>query len=119
MIFFLFLIFFIFGMIATICGIIKSYGNSWAKVRPGDIVILRNPLGKHISLIAIRDSFFGIRYMPLYKDKNGKIDLSFLHPRSESIGVFFLIIQNFDILRIDKTYRELYERTYAHKFTKS
>lgn len=49
---FLFLFFFILGLTATIYGMIKSYSISWAKVRPGDIVILKDPFGKHISLIA-------------------------------------------------------------------
>mgnify|MGYP007091931532 CR=1 FL=1 len=116
---FLFLLFFILGLTATIYGMIKSYSISWAKVRPGDIVILKDPFGKHISLIAIRESFFGTKFMALCKDKNGNVDLSLLHPRDFTTTSFSLILRNYHITEIDRTYKELYKRAYADKFRKS
>ena len=113
---FLFLFFFILGLTAIIYGIIKSYNVSWAKVRPGDIVILRDPSGKHISLIATRESFFGTKFMALCKDKNGNVDLSLLHPRDSTTTSLSLILRNFNIIEIDITYKELYKRAYADKF---
>lgn len=113
---FLFLFFFILGLTATIYGMIKSYNISWANIRPGDIVILRDPFGKHISLIAIREPFFGTKFMALYKDKNGNVDLSLLHPRDYVTTSLSLILRNYHITEIDRTYRELYKRAYAHKF---
>ena len=113
---FLFLFFFILGLTATIYGMIKSYNISWAKIRPGDIVILRDPFGKHISLIAIRESFFGTKFMALCKDKNGNVDLSLLHPRDCITTSLSLILRNYHITEIDRTYKELYKRAYAHKF---
>lgn len=113
---FLFLFFFILGLTATIYGMIKSYNISWAKVRPGDIVILRDPFDKHISLIAIRESFFGTKFMALCKDRNGNVDLSLLHPRDCTTTSLSLILRNYHIKEIDRTYRELYKRAYAHKF---
>nr|DAD65432.1 MAG TPA: DIM protein [Myoviridae sp. ctA4D8] len=113
---FLFLFFFIFGLTATIYGMIKSYNISWAKIRPGDIVILRDPFGKHISLIAIRESFFGTKFMTLYKDRNGNVDLSLLHPRDCTTTSLSLILRNYHITEIDRTYIELYKRAYAYKF---
>lgn len=112
---FLFLFFFILGLTATIYGMIKSYSISWANIRPGDIVILRDPFGKHISLIAIRESFFGTKFMTLCKDRNGNVDLSLLHPRDFTTTSLSLILRNYQIKEIDRTYRELYKRVYAHK----
>lgn len=112
---FLFLFFFLFGLTAIIYGMIKSYSISWANIRPGDIVILRDPFGKHISLIAIRESFFGTKFMTLCKDRNGNVDLSLLHPRDFTTTSLSLILRNYHITEIDRTYRELYKRVYAHK----
>ena len=116
---FLFLFFFILGLTATIYGMIKSYGISWANIRPGDIVILRDPFGNYISLIAIKESFFGTKFMTLCKDRNGNVDLSLLHPRDFTTTSLSLILRNFHIIEIDRTYRELYKRAYADKFRKS
>lgn len=116
---FLFLFFFIFGLTATIYGMIKSYNISWANIRPGDIVILRDPFGNYISLIAIKESFFGTKLMTLCKDRNGNVDLSLLHPRDCTTTSLSLMLRNFNIIEIDKTYRELYKRAYADKFRKS
>ena len=113
---FLFLFFFLLGLTATIYGMIKSYSISWANIRSGDIVILRDPFGNYISLIAIKESFFGIKFMALCKDKNGNVDLSLLHPRDCTTTSLSLILRNFNIIEIDRTYRELYKRAYAHKF---
>lgn len=113
---FLFLFFFILGLTSIIYGMIKSYNISWAKVRPGDIVILKDPFGNYISLIAIRESFFGTKFMTLYKDRNGNVDLSLLHPRDFTITSLSLILQNYHITEIDRTYKELYKRAYEHKF---
>ena len=113
---FLFLFFFLLGLTATIYGMIRSYNISWANIRPGDIVILRDPFGKHISLIATRESFFGTKFMVLYKDRNGNIDLSLLHPRDCTTTSLSLILRNYHITEIDRTYKELYKRAYADKF---
>lgn len=113
---FLFLFFFILGLTAIIYGMIRSYNISWTKVRPGDIVILRDPLGNYISLIAIRESFFGTKFMTLCKDRNGNVDLSLLHPRDCTTTSLSLILQNYHITEIDRTYKELYKRAYEHKF---
>lgn len=113
---FLFLFFFIIGLTATIYGMIKSYSISWTNIRPGDIVILRDPFGKHISLIAIRESFFGTKFMALYKNRNGNVDLSLLHPRDCTTTSLSLILRNYHIKEIDRTYRELYKRAHAYKF---
>lgn len=113
---FLFLFFFIFGLTAIIYGMIKSYSISWAKVRLGDIVILIDPFGNYISLIAIRESFFGTKFMTLCKDRNGNVDLSLLHPRDFTTTSFSLILRNYHITEIDRTYKELYKRAYEHKF---
>jgi hypothetical protein len=113
---FLFLLFFILGLTATIYGMIKSFNISWAKVRPGDIVILKDPFGNYISLIAIRESFFGTKFMTLCKDKNSNVDLSLLHPRDYTTTSLSLILRNYYITEIDRTYRELYKRAYEHKF---
>ena len=113
---FLLLFFFILGLTAIIYGMIKSYNISWAKVRPGDIVILRDPFGNYFSLIAIRESFFGTKFMALYKNKNGNVDLSLLHPRDSTTTSLSLILRNFNIIEIDRTYKELYKRAYADKF---
>ena len=115
-VFFLFLFFFLFGLTAIIYGMIKSYSISWAKVRPGDIVILRDPFGNYISLIAIKESFFGTKFMALCKDKNGNINLSLLHPRDCTTTSLSLILRNFNIKEIDRTYKELYKRAYEYKF---
>ena len=116
---FLFLFFFLLGLTATIYGMIKSYNISWANIRPGDVVILRDPFGNYISLIAIKESFFDTKFMTLYKDKNGNVDLSLLHPRDFTTTSLSLILRNFNITEIDRTYRELYKRAYADKFRKS
>lgn len=113
---FLFLFFFLFGLTAIIYGMIKSYNISWAKVRPGDIVILKDPFGNYISLIAIRESFFGTKFMALYKDRNGNVDLSLLHPRDFTTTSLSLILRNYYITEIDRTYKELYKKAYADKF---
>lgn len=113
---FLFLFFFILGLTAIIYGMIKSYNISWAKIRPGDIVILKDPFGNYISLIAIRESFFGTKFMTLCKDINGNVDLSLLHPRDFTITSLSLILRNYHITEIDRTYKELYKRAYEHKF---
>lgn len=113
---FLFLFFFILGLTAIIYGMIKSYNISWTKVRPGDIVILRDPFGNYFSLIAIRESFFGTKFMALCKDKNGNVDLSLLHPRDSTTTSLSLILRNYHITEIDRTYKELYKRAYADKF---
>lgn len=113
---FLFLLFFILGLTATIYGMIKSYNISWAKVRPGDVVILRDLFGNYISLIAIRESFFGTKFMTLYKDRNGNVDLSLLHPRDFTTTSLSLILRNYHITEIDRTYKELYKIAYADKF---
>nr|DAY19310.1 MAG TPA: DIM protein [Caudoviricetes sp.] len=112
---FLFLFFFILGLTATIYGMIKSYSISWANIRPGDIVILKDPFGNYISLIAIRESLFGTKFMTLCKDRNGNVDLSLLHPRDCTTTSLSLILRNYHITEIDRTYRELYKRVYAHK----
>lgn len=116
---FLSLFFFLFGLTAIIYGMIKSYNISWANIRPGDIVILRDPFGNYISLIAIRESFFGTKFMTLCKDKNGNVDLSLLHPRDFTTTSLSLILRNYHIKEIDRTYKELYKRAYADKFRKS
>lgn len=113
---FLFLLFFILGLTATIYGMIKSFSISWANIRPGDIVILRDPLGNYYSFIALRESFFGTKFMALCKDKNGNIDLSLLHPKEYTTTSLSLILRNYSVKEIDRTYRELYKRVYAHKF---
>lgn len=113
---FLFLFFFILGLTSIIYGMIKSCNISWAKVRPGDIVILRDPFGNYISLIAIRESFFGTKFMTLCKDRNGNVDLSLLHPRDFTTTSLSLILRNYHITEIDRTYKELYKRAYEHKF---
>ena len=112
---FLFLFFFLLGLTATIYGMIKSYSISWANIRPGDIVILRDPFGNYTSLIAIKESFFGTKFMTLCKDRNGNVDLSLLHPRDFTTTSLSLILRNYHITEIDRTYRELYKRVYAHK----
>lgn len=116
---FLFLFFFILGLTATIYGMIKSYSISWANIRPGDIVILKDPFGNYYSFIALRESFFGTKFMALCKDKNGNIDLSLLHPKEYTTTSLSLILRNFHITEIDRTYKELYKRAYADKFRKS
>lgn len=113
---FLFLFFFILGLTSIIYGMIKSCNISWVKVRPGDIVILRDPFGNYISLIAIRESFFGTKFMTLCKDRNGNVDLSLLHPRDFTTTSLSLILRNYHITEIDRTYKELYKRAYEHKF---
>lgn len=113
---FLFLFFFILGLTATIYGMIKSYSISWANIRSGDIVILRDPLGNYYSFVALRESFFGTKFMALYKDKNGNVDLSILHPKEYTTTSLSLILRNYHIKEIDRTYRELYKRAYADKF---
>lgn len=113
---FLFLFFFILGLTATIYGMIKSYSISWANIRPGDIVILKDPFGNYISLIAIKESFFGTKFMTLCKDRNGNVDLSLLHPRDFTTTSLSLILWNYSVKEIDRTYRELYKRAYEHKF---
>lgn len=113
---FLFLFFFILGLTATIYGMIKSYSISWANIRPGDIVILRDPLGNYYSFVALRESFFGTKFMALCKDKNGNVDLSLLHPKEYTTTSLSLILRNYHITEIDRTYRELYKRAHAHKF---
>lgn len=113
---FLFLFFFILGLTVIIYGMIRSYSISWAKVRPGDIVILRDPFGNYISLIAIRESFFDTKFMTLCKDRNGNVDLSLLHPRDFTTTSLSLILRNYHITEIDRTYKELYKRAYEHKF---
>jgi hypothetical protein len=113
---FLFLLFFLLGLTATIYGMIKSFNISWANIRPGDVVILRDPLGNYYSFIALRESFFGTKFMALYKDKNGNVDLSLLHPKEYTITTLSLILRNYSVKEIDRTYRELYKRAYAHKF---
>nr|DAS05306.1 MAG TPA: tRNA methyltransferase complex GCD14 subunit N-term [Caudoviricetes sp.]DAS99045.1 MAG TPA: tRNA methyltransferase complex GCD14 subunit N-term [Caudoviricetes sp.] len=95
---------------------IKSFNISWANIRPGDVVILRDPLGNYYSFIALRESFFGTKFMALYKDKNGNVDLSLLHPKEYTITTLSLILRNYSVKEIDRTYRELYKRAYAHKF---
>ena len=113
---FLFLFFFTVGLTATIYGMIKSFNISWANIRPGDVVILRDPLGNYYSFIALRESFFGTKFMALCKDKNGNVDLSLLHPKEYTTTSLSLILRNYHITEIDRTYRELYKRVYAHKF---
>lgn len=113
---FLFLFFFLLGLTATIYGMIKSYNISWANIRPGDIVILRDLFGNYISLIATRESFFGTKFMTLCKDRNGNVDLSLLHPRDCTTTSLSLILRNYHITEIDRTYKELYKRAYADKF---
>ena len=113
---FLFLFFFLFGLTAIIYGMIKSYSISWANIRPGDIVIFKDPFGNYISLIAIRESFFGTKFMTLCKDRNGNVDLSLLHPRDFTTTSLSLILRNYHITEIDRTYRKLYKRVYEHKF---
>ena len=113
---FLFLFFFILGLTAIIYGMIKSYNISWANIRPGGIVILKDPFGNYISLIAIRESFFGTKFMALCKDRNGNVDLSLLHPRDSTTTSLSLILRNYHITEIDRTYKELYKRAYADKF---
>lgn len=113
---FLFLFFFLFGLTAIIYGMIKSYNISWANIRPGDIIILQDPFGNYYSLIATQESFFGTKFMALCKDKNGNVDLSLLHPKEYTTTSLSLILRNYHITEIDRTYRELYKRAYAHKF---
>lgn len=112
---FLFLFFFILGLTATIYGMIKSYNISWANIRPGDVVILKDPLGNYFSFIALRESFFGTKFMALCKDKNGNVDLSLLYPKEYTTTSLSLILRNYHITEIDRTYKELYKRAYAHK----
>lgn len=115
----LFLGFCLLGLTAIIYGMIQSYNVSWVTIRPGDVVILRDPLGKYYSVIAIKESFCGTKFMALHRDKAGIVDLSLLHPRDSTTTTLSLILRNYHIQEIDKTYRELYERTYAHKFKRS
>lgn len=113
---FLFLFFFLFGLTAIIYGMIKSYSISWAKVRPGNIVILKDPFGNYISIIATRELFFDTKFMTLCRDRNGNVDLSLLHPRDFTTTSLSLILRNYHITEIDRTYKELYKRAYEHKF---
>lgn len=115
----LFLGFCLLGLTAIIYVMIRSYNVSWVTIRPGDVVILRDPLGKYYSFIAIQESFYGTKFMTLCRDKAGTVDLSLLHPRDSTTTTLSLILRNYHVQEIDKTYRELYERTYAHKFKRS
>ena len=114
----LFLAFYLLGLSVILYGCYKSYATSWGRVRPGDVVILKALTGSRTSYIAIRNKIGAVVYVPLRRNKAGVIDLSKLGD-TPTTTAFSLFIQHYQVVEIDKSYRELYKRTYANEFKNS